>query len=69
MNIYPVPIRIPDTDLDDLHCRLPPGVFPQPAPEIKVFLLLFLQKKKHFLFLKKKKQKNFYPFARPGIGG
>jgi hypothetical protein len=29
------------------------------APEIKVFLLLFLQKKKNLLFLKKKKQKNF----------
>jgi hypothetical protein len=29
------------------------------APEVKVFLLLFLQKKKILLFLKKKKQKNF----------
>jgi hypothetical protein len=29
------------------------------APDTKVFLLLFLQKKKNLLFLKKKKQKNF----------
>jgi hypothetical protein len=29
--------------------------------ETKVFLLLFLQKKKNLLFLKKKKQKNFIP--------
>jgi hypothetical protein len=33
------------------------------APEIKVFLLLFLQKKKNLLFSKKKKQKNFIPSA------
>jgi hypothetical protein len=29
------------------------------SEKIKVFLLLFLQKKKNLLFLKKKKQKNF----------
>jgi hypothetical protein len=36
---------------------------PQRAKETKVFLLLFLQKKKTLLFLKEKKQKNFMSFA------
>jgi hypothetical protein len=35
----------------------------QQHQDIKVFLLLFLQKKKILLFLKKKKQKNFIPGA------
>jgi hypothetical protein len=35
-------------------------MFESDAQEIKVFLLLFLQKKKNLLFLKKKKQKNFW---------
>jgi hypothetical protein len=33
------------------------------APETKVFLLLFLQKKKNLLSLKRKKQRNFNFFA------
>ncbi len=33
------------------------------SEQIKVFLLLFFQKKKTLLFLKKKTQKDFYLFA------
>jgi hypothetical protein len=37
------------------------GLSRRSGAENKVFLLLFLQKKKNLLFLKKKKQKNFGP--------
>jgi hypothetical protein len=44
--------------------KVSPGSQSGPAPGIKVFLLLFLQKKKIVvLFLQKKNQKDFYFYA------
>jgi hypothetical protein len=45
-------------------CRPDPGSS-NPTPENKSLLVLFFRKEQNLLFLKKKKQKDFFPGAVP----